>query len=317
MAAPLANAELLVTATSFMRNVHLREDLEKRLSPRRVHYLDLRDAVHLQKFNDPNFSQAIHGWLVGGEPVTDAELAKFPNLLCVSKYGVGVDNIDFDACAARGVRVHFESGVNSLHVAEHTLGLIIGLCRNINLNSRMLSTGVWNKDGGRGLQGMKVGIIGLGHVGSKVAGLLKMLGADLAYCDILEKSESESSLGIQRLGYQDIISWAELLSFHLPLTDQTRKMFAEEEISKVKPGVFVVNTSRGAILDQRALKMGLNSGQIAGLALDVFEKEPLHDKELAESERLVGTPHTAGNSEQAVEAMGQAAIRGVLGIFTK
>lgn len=315
MAAP--HAELLVTATSFMRNTRLREDLEKRLSPRRVHYLDIRDPLHLKQLDDPRFCQSIKGWLVGGEAVTAIELARFPQLVRVSKYGVGVDNIDFAACAARGVSVHFESGVNSLAVAEHTLGLILGMCRKITDNSHKLSTGVWNKDGGRGLQGMKVGIIGLGHVGSKVARLLDMLGAELAYCDILPKPELETSLGIQRLAYADILSWAELLSFHVPLTDQTRKIFGEEEVHLIKPGLFVVNTSRGAIFDQAALKSALKSGQIAGAALDVFEKEPLHDKELAESERLVGTPHTAGNSEQAVEAMGQAAIRGLESIFYK
>jgi D-3-phosphoglycerate dehydrogenase len=164
---------------------------------------------------------------------------------------------------------------------------------------------------------MKVGIIGLGHVGSKLAKLLHILGAELAYTEILAKPELENSIGIQRLAYDDLISWAELLSFHVPLTDQTRKMFAERELSLTKKGVFLINTARGGILDQETLKKGLRSGQIGGIALDVFEKEPLHDKELAESERLLGTPHTAGNSLQAVEAMGQAAIRGLVHSLSK
>ena len=312
-------ADILVTATSFMKNARLRRELEGHLplAHLRVHYLDLRDPLQKEQFDDPTLAKTVVGWLVGGEPVTALELAKFPNLQTVSKYGVGVDNIDFAACAARKVSVHFESGVNSLAVAEHTLGLIIGLCRKITANSRLLAQGVWNKDGGRSLQGMKVGIIGLGQVGSKVANLLSILGADLAYTDIIAKPEFESSLGIQRLSYLSIISWAELLSFHVPLTDETRNMFGEEEVKQTKAGVFVINTSRGIILNEKALKQGLTSGQIAGAALDVFEKEPLHDKELAGSDRLVGTPHTAGNSEQAVEAMGLAAIRGIKNIFVK
>jgi len=307
--------ELLVTATSFMRNPELCEELAQRLAGHTIHYLDVRDPLQHARLQDPLFTERIAAWLVGGEPVSATELKAFPALLGVSKYGVGVDNIDFQACAERGVQVHFEAGVNSLAVAEHTLGLILGMCRNICMNSRMLSLGIWNKNGGRSVSGMKIGIIGLGHVGSKLARLLRGLGADLAYCDILAKPELENELGIQRLSYHDLISWAELLSFHVPLTDQTRRMFGDAELARTRPGVFLINTSRGPVLVQETLKKGLTGGHIQGAALDVFESEPLRDKELAESERLVGTPHTAGNSEQAVRAMGQAAIRGLEAFF--
>ncbi len=319
MAAPLASLAsiLIVTATSFMRSAALREDLALKLPTLRIHYLDLRDPLQRQQLADPHFAAAVKAWLVGGEPVSAAELAGFPQLLCVSKYGVGVDNIDFAACAARGVAVYHESGVNSLAVAEHTLGLILGMCRKICQNSHKLAAGLWNKDGGRSLAGMKVGIIGMGHVGSKVAALLQLLGAELAYCDLVAKPELETSFGIQRLDYDDIISWAELLSFHVPLTDQTYRMFADRELSRSRAGLFLVNTSRGAVISLDSVKKGLSSGHIAGAALDVFEQEPLHDKELAASEGLLGTPHTAGNSEQAIAAMGQAAIRGLVLLFNK
>lgn len=310
-----SSPKILVTATSFMKSASLRSELEQRFPHSEIHYLDLRLPDQLLHFSDSTFTQSLDAWLVGGEPVTGYELDRMTNLKTVSKYGVGVDNIDFAACASRKVHVAREPGVNSLAVAEHCLGLIIGLCRNINQNAKYLAAGVWNKDGGRGLAGMKVGIIGLGHVGSKVATLLKMLGAEIAYAEIVAKPELEKSIGIQRLAYEDLLSWAELLSFHVPLTDQTRKMFGGRELSSTKKGVFLINTARGGILDEETLKKGLKSGQIAGVALDVFEKEPLHDKELAESERLLGTPHTAGNSLQAVEAMGRAAIRGLAHSF--
>ncbi|MBC7661682.1 MAG: hypothetical protein H7249_18450 [Chitinophagaceae bacterium] len=311
-------ADILVTATSFMKSPLLRVDLERILpSGSSVTYLDLRNPIQKAQFDDPVFAGSVRGWLVGGEAVTQTQLTHFPQLQIISKYGVGVDNIDFAACAKAKVPVHFEPGVNAMAVAEHTLGLIIGMCRNIRTNSVKLSQGQWNKDGGRGLHGMKVGIIGLGHVGSKVATLLSYLGADLAYTDIISKPELESSLRIQRLDYASLLSWAELLSFHVPLTDETRNMFGEEELSLSRTSVFVVNTSRGEVIETEALKRGLRLGQIAGAALDVFEKEPLHDKELAESDRLLGTPHTAGNSEQAVFAMGQAAIRGIKTLFAK
>ncbi|RYZ57842.1 MAG: hydroxyacid dehydrogenase [Proteobacteria bacterium] len=311
-----SSPKILVTATSFMKSASLKTELELRFPDSKIHYLDLRLPEQLLIFNDPSFTQNLDAWLVGGEPVTAYGIDRMPNLKAIAKYGVGVDNIDFAACASRGVRVIHEPGVNSLAVAEHSLGMIIGLCRNINQNAKKLSAGVWNKDGGRGLSGMKVGIIGLGHVGSKLAPLLKMLGAEIAYAEIVPKPELEIAIGIQRLAYDDLLSWAELLSFHVPLTDQTRKMFGDRELSLTNKGVFLINTARGGIFDEETLKKGLKSGQIAGVALDVFENEPLHDKELAESERLLGTPHTAGNSLQAVEAMGRAAIRGLAHTFS-
>ncbi|RZA15449.1 MAG: hydroxyacid dehydrogenase, partial [Proteobacteria bacterium] len=119
-------------------------------------------------------------------------------------------------------------------------------------------------------------------------------------------------LNIRRLSFDDLLSSNELLSFHVPLTDQTYKMMNERAFQKARDGLYLVNTSRGQVIDEKALKIALKSGKVRGAALDVFENEPLHDKELAESEKLIGTPHTAGNSEQAVKAMGQAAIRGIL-----
>ncbi|MES2745233.1 MAG: NAD(P)-dependent oxidoreductase [Bdellovibrionota bacterium] len=306
----------LVTATSFMRSASLRAELEEGLRDLpgsvQAHYLDLREISARTLLMDPLFAARVTSWLVGGEAVGEAELEGLPNLKRVSKYGVGLDNIDFKACQARGVSVHFEAGVNSMAVAEHTLGLIIGMMRNINNNSNKLRLGVWNKDGGRGLSGMKVGLVGLGHVGSKVAGLLKMLGADITYTELEDKFVEEKSLNIRRLSFDDLLSSNELLSFHVPLTDQTYKMMNERAFQKARDGLYLVNTSRGQVIDEKALKIALKSGKVRGAALDVFENEPLHDKELAESEKLIGTPHTAGNSEQAVKAMGQAAIRGIL-----
>ncbi|RZA23399.1 MAG: hydroxyacid dehydrogenase [Proteobacteria bacterium] len=306
----------LVTATSFMRSATLRAELEEGLrsvpGAVQVHYLDLREISARALLMDPLFAARITSWLVGGESVGVAELEGLPHLKRVSKYGVGLDNIDFQACQARGVSVHFEAGVNSLAVAEHTLGLIIAMTRNIYNNSNMLRSGVWNKDGGRGLSGMKVGLVGLGHVGSKVASLLKMLGAEVTYAELEDKFAEEKSLNIRRLSFDDLLSSNELLSFHVPLTDQTYKMMNERAFRSAKDGLYLVNTSRGQVIDEKALKIALKSGKVRGAALDVFENEPLHDKELAESERLIGTPHTAGNSEQAVKAMGQAAIRGII-----
>ena len=311
---------VLVTATSFMKSDRLRSELETGLtvlsSPPEIHYLDLRNLSSRTQFLDPQFASRVSSWLVGGERVSETELLRFPRLQQISKYGVGLDNIDFEACRARGVTVYFEPGVNSLAVAEHSLGLIIGMIRNLFHNSGKLRGGVWNKDGGRGLAGLKVGLVGLGHVGSKVAKLLSLLGAELSYCDIEAKPVWEKSLALRRLSFDDLLMSSELVSFHVPLTDQTFRMMDERAFALCRDGFFLVNTSRGSIIDEKALKRALASGKLGGAALDVFEDEPLHDKELAGYDRFFGTPHTAGNSEQAVAAMGQAAICGIIRYYS-
>lgn len=313
---------LLVTATSFMRNEQLRKELASALdafsdgSRPKVTYLDLKDSSSEAFLNDPHFCEAVQSWLVGGEEVSETTLQRFPNLSLISKYGVGLDNIDFEACRSRSIRVEHEPGVNALAVAEHALGLILAITRNIHHNATLLRSGVWNKDGGRGLQGMKVGIVGLGATGSRLAGLLKLLGAELSYCDLVQKVELENSLNIKRLNFRDLVISSDLLSFHVPLTDQTYKMMSAKDFDLAKPGLFIVNTSRGGVIDEGALKKALQSGKVRAAALDVFETEPFCDKELIGTDNLIGTPHTAGNSSQAVEAMGRAAIRGISRLYS-
>jgi phosphoglycerate dehydrogenase-like enzyme len=151
---------VLVTATSFMKSYRLRSELEAVLSalssPPEIHYLDLRNTTSLSQLQDPQWAKRVSSWLVGGERVSESELQRFPHLRQISKYGVGLDNIDFEACRDQRVAVYFEPGVNSLAVAEHSLGLILGMIRNLFHNSNKLKDGVWNKDGGRGLAGLLV-----------------------------------------------------------------------------------------------------------------------------------------------------------------
>ncbi len=309
---------ILVTATSFMKSEHLKERLafelsrEPKLQSYEVHYVDLRDKAGQEAIVQEDFSKRVIAWLVGGEKVGSREINGFPNLKLVSKYGVGIDNIDQRALSDSGVTLAFEAGVNAIHVAEHTLGLMIGILRNLFTNSELLRGGSWRKEGGIGLQGLKVGIVGLGHVGSRVANLLSALGAELYYNDIERKLDLEKSIDIKYLDYSALLSHAELLSFHVPLTDQTYKMFDEKALALVRDGIYLVNTSRGGVLDEAALKSGLRSRKLLAVALDVFESEPNCDRELLGLTGFYGTPHTAGNSRQAVEAMGEAAIRGIL-----
>lgn len=300
---------IVVTASSFLKVPQLRRRLEAAFPTEKIIYaeesrVDTRDK--LLKVLD-----GAEAWLVGREPADAAILNALPALRVVAKYGVGLDNVDVEACSKLGIRIAWEGGVNRDAVAEHTLGLMLALCRNIALGSRRLSQGIWWKNGGRSLSTMTVGIVGFGYIGTRVAEILQAFGCQILVHDILDKTEEAERIGAKQVKYQDLLKQSDLLTFHVPLTPQTLKMFGANELALIKPAVYIVNTSRGEVLDQEKVKEALQKGELAGAGLDVFQSEPLVDKDLYSLENFVGTAHTAGNSQEAVLAMGEAAIRGL------
>ncbi|MCX6128862.1 MAG: phosphoglycerate dehydrogenase [Proteobacteria bacterium] len=300
---------IIVTAASFIKVTALRRQLEASFPQHKIIYLDEQQVPSREHLVSQ--LQGAKAWLVGREQVDAKMLHALPELRVIAKYGVGLDNLDLDACARHGIRIAWEAGVNRDAVAEHTLGLMLALCRNIGLGSRLLSQGIWFKNGGRSLSGMKIGLIGLGNVGTRVAELLQVFGCSLLVFDIIDKDQEAERLGASLLSYEEVLRQADLISFHVPLTQKTRHMLDRVALTWTKQGTYLVNTSRGEVFDQSSLKEALRSGHLAGAALDVFDGEPLKDKDLYSLDNFIGTAHTAGNSQEAVLAMGQAAIRGL------
>lgn len=230
--------------------------------------------------------------IIGLNKVDDLFLSRHPKIKVISKYGVGMDNIDLEACKRRWVRVASTPGVNAPYVAEHTLGLMLSLLRNIHKGINE-----WAKEGGTSLQDRTVGIIGLGAVGSHVERLVQKFGAQCFHNDI------DSGLTKEYL-----FENCDVITLHVPLTPLTKHLVNAQTLALMKPWSVLINTSRGGVVDQKALKEALKNKKIAGAALDVFEDEPCLDDELLNMENVVCTPHIAGNSKQAVLAMGRAAI---------
>ncbi|HYX39467.1 MAG TPA: NAD(P)-dependent oxidoreductase [Oligoflexus sp.] len=300
---------IVVTASSFLKVPQLRRRLEAAFPYRKIIYVEDKRADSRDKLMQ--VLQEAEAWLVGRELADAALLSALPSLRVVAKYGVGLDNVDVEACSRLGIRIAWEGGVNRDAVGEHTLGLMLAMCRNIGLGSRLLSQGIWWKNGGRNLGSMTVGIVGFGHIGTRVAELLQPFGCQILIHDILDKTEEAEKVGAKQVKYQELLKVADLLTFHVPLTPQTLKMFGANELALIKPAVYIVNTSRGEVLDQEKVKEALQKGELAGVGLDVYQSEPLVDKDLYSQENFVGTAHTAGNSQEAVLAMGEAAIRGL------
>jgi phosphoglycerate dehydrogenase-like enzyme len=262
-----------------------------------------------------DFLQDAEGAIIGRDPVTENVLKSLPKLKIIAKYGVGLDNIDQDALKRHHVKFGWTEGVNSLSVAEMTLGFMIGLCHNTFSRGFALKQNNWQKDGGFQLTGKTVGIIGCGHVGSEVVRLLAPFKCRILVRDIVDKNRFCQEHGATPVSLDEVIEQSDILTLHVPLTDATNNLINESVLRRMKPTAFLINTSRGEVVDQPALKMSLLKGVIAGAALDVFAKEPPTDAEFLSLPNLMVTPHLGGNTLEAVEAMGRTAIEHLKSFF--
>ena len=294
-----------VTSVTFSRHAVLRRELEA-CFPRPGYNERGRefDPVELR-----SFLADASGAVVSLAPVDDGLLSACPRLKAIAKFGVGLDNIDQDACRRRGVSVGWTPEVNRRSVAEVALCAMIGLRRNLFASSALLRQGVWRKDGGRELSGCTVGILGLGPIGRELVLLLKPFGCKVLANDLADLSSFCGEHGVTMTSSkEELYGASDVVSLHVPLTTQTRHLIDERALSHFRSTAFLVNTSRGPVVKLAALKAALQEGRLAGAALDVFETEPPEDAELLSLPNLVPTPHIAGSSEEGVLAMGRSAI---------
>ena len=247
--------------------------------------------------------------LVGRDAITDKVLSALPQLKIIAKYGVGLDTIDQDALKRHSVELGWTAGVNRRSVAELTLSFMLGLCHNVFRSGSALKEGQWVKDGGHLLQGKTVGIVGCGNIGKEVIHLLQPFGCVVWVRDILDRSKFCKETGALEKSLEEVLAGADITSMHVPLTEETRHMIDSTSLGRMQSTAFLINTSRGDVVDQAALKEALLKETIAGAALDVFSQEPPEDEELLACPQLMVTPHIGGNAVEAVEAMARAAFQ--------
>jgi len=254
-------------------------------------------------------------------PMGRTEISSAPRLRAIAKAGVGVDNIDLAAAAERGVAVLWAPGANSNAVAEHTLALMFALCRQTVAAHDALRSGVrYTREQflGPELHGKTLLVVGLGRVGSRVAekaggGLGMRVLAHDPYVDAGAYRGPAVFVDV----LDDCLPEVDFVTLHVPLTDETRGMIDADRLALLPPSARVINTSRGAVIDESALVDALHRGGCAGAALDVFTQEPLpagHPLTLAP--RTVLTPHIAGMTPEAFEASARASARGVLDVLS-
>jgi phosphoglycerate dehydrogenase-like enzyme len=255
--------------------------------------------------------------IIGRDPVTKTTLETLPQLKMISKYGVGLDNLDIPSIKEKGVEFAVTTGTNKRSVAELTLSFMLGLCHRTFIGSERIKQGEWIREGGHDLSGKTVGIIGCGNVGKEVVHLLKSFGCVIMVCDIEDRSNFCRDQGITQSSFESLVEKSDVITLHVPLTDLTRDMIDETVLRKMQRTSYLINTSRGPVVNSSSLHKALVSGEISGAALDVFCSEPPDDMEFLQLPNLMVTPHIGGNSVEAVEAMGQAAIDNLVAFLKK
>ena len=247
--------------------------------------------------------------IIGLDKINRYVLRSCPKLRLISKYGVGLDNIDFKACENQGVEVRYPIGVNKRSVSEMALAMMLGLARNIYSTSLELKTGVWNKSGGFEISGKTIGIIGYGNVGQDLAQLLVPFGVKVLANDIKDSVFENIPDHVHAVSKGEIFSRSHIISVHTPLTNKTENLIDKANIHKLKDGVILINTARGGIFNENDILRSLKDGKIGGLGIDAYTLEPPSSAELLSLNNVICTPHIGGNSNEAVNAMGMAAIK--------
>ncbi len=239
--------------------------------------------------------------------VTREVIEAAPKLKIIARAGVGVDNVDVEAANEKGIMVINAPESTSISVAEHTMGLMMSLARKISLADKSVKEGKWEKSKfmGMELNNKILGIVGMGRIGSQVVKRAKAFNMDILVYDPYISDEAGLEMGVSVVDLETLIRQSDLITLHVPLTPETRNLISADELEIMKDTAFIINCSRGGIVNEEALYDALKNNKIGGAALDVFTEEPPQDSPLFELDNLVATPHIGAST---VEAQRDAAL---------
>jgi len=239
-----------------------------------------------------------------GTKVTKRIIDSAESLELIARAGAGVDNIDVTAATHRGIIVMNTPGGNTLSTAEHTMALLLSMCRNIPTANNELKNGIWDRKKylGTELYGKKIGVIGLGKIGKEVAIRCKAFGMEVLGYDPVLTQDAAQKIGVKLVSINEIFQQSDIITVHVPLSEETKNLIDKNAFNKCKDGVKIINCARGGIVNEKDLIEALNSGKVSSAALDVFEKEPPQfPNELISHPRVVVTPHIGASTKEAQE----------------
>jgi phosphoglycerate dehydrogenase-like enzyme len=298
---------LVIASRSFSKHPVLRKEVLKR-------YPDT-------KFNDEGLSLSGDSLVafLGGyekaitalEKIDDSILKQLPDLKVIGKYGVGLDMIDLHAMKKYGVNLGWTGGVNKRSVSELVISYSVALLHRTVFANAEVRKGGWYQVKGRQLSNCTVGIIGCGHVGKDLVKLLQPFNCKILVYDILDFEDFYVRYKVTPVGLDELMSLSDIVTLHLPLDKSTKNILNSDKLNLLKNNSVLINLARGGLIDEVALKELLINNKITGAALDVFEVEPPVDLSFATMDNVLITPHIGGSTEEAILAMGMAAIEGL------
>ena len=235
--------------------------------------------------------------------ITKEVIKAAKKLKVVGRAGIGVDNVDIPAATAAGVIVMNTPFGNSITTAEHAISLMLALARELPAANASTQAGKWEKNRFMGVEitGKVLGLIGAGNIGSIVADRAKGLHMRVIAYDPFLSTERAQDLGVEKVELNDLLARADFITLHVPMTPETKNILSADAIAKTKKGVRIINCARGGLIDEAALKAAIDSGHVAGAALDVFEVEPAKENVLFNNEKVVATPHLGASTTEAQE----------------
>ncbi|MDJ1134855.1 phosphoglycerate dehydrogenase [Streptomyces iconiensis] len=258
----------------------------------------------------------VAGIVAGTDPFTAEVIGAAPGLRVIGRCGAGYDNVDVAAATRNGVAVAHTPGVNRQSVAEHVLGLMVSCARGIPQNVADVRAGGWSQPSGREVAGATLGVVGLGSIGRTVARLGQALGMRVVGYDPWLDHAFLDETGTRALPLAEVLAESDFVTLHLALDDSSRHLIDATALSMMKPGAYLINTSRGGVVDEEALAGALARGQLAGAALDVTEHEPLpQDSRLRDFGNVLVTGHIAGATVEARSRSSLSAARQVLDVL--
>ena len=306
-----------VASRSFSRNKNLVKSLQSKYSS--VIFNDFGKTLQGDELVE--FLMPATKAIIGIEELTEPVLAKLTKLKVISKYGVGLNNLDLDLLKKRNIRLGFTPGVNKQSVAELTLTLILIGLKKIQDNNLDIINGNWSQEKGSELYGKNIGLLGFGNIGQKLVSLLQPFHCKISFFDEKKFSKEEishisSNLNfepnlIKQMSLQQVLKESDILSIHLPLTASTENIISLEELNELRSNVCIVNTARGGIVNEKDLYIFLSENPCTYAGFDVYEEEPAINNPLFELKNFFGTSHRSSLTNEGILSMGMAAINGL------
>ena len=256
------------------------------------------------------------GIIAGVEPITASVMDALPNLKCISRVGVGMDNVDLEYAKQKGIAVLNTPDGPTRAVAELTVAMTMSLLRRIPQAHTNLKSKIWKKETGNLLFGKTIGVIGLGRIGRLVAELFRGLGNPVIGFDITPDLKWAKEKGVELANFETVLKQADIITFHVPGNKDKSPVIGEKEFGQIKNGAFLINIARGGVIDEQALYNALKANKLSGAALDVFSNEP-YEGNLCELDNVVLTPHIGSYAAEGKLLMEIDAVKNLVRTLAK